>query len=75
MAAVEYQYKITTEIYDSTVTKDLLNLNNSEDRRTRGHDKKLKISYSSLNLRRNFFSNRVAPLWNKLPQSGLTLLH
>ena len=61
-------YKITTEVYDCKVSGGILKQCSKEDRRTRGHDKKLSICYSRLNIRRNFFSNRVAPLWNSLPQ-------
>ena len=61
-------YKITTDVYDRKVTGGLLKQCNNENRRTRGHNKKLSICYSRLNLRRNFFSNRIAPLWNGLPQ-------
>ena len=35
---------------------------------TRGHEKKLKVKRTSLKSRAMFFSNRVVPYWNKLPQ-------
>ena len=36
---------------------------------TRGHELKLYTRRSTLELRRNFFSQRVVPHWNKLPVS------
>ena len=38
-----------------------------DDSRTRGHNYKLSMSYSRLDSRRHFFSSRVVPLWNSLP--------
>ena len=35
--------------------------------RTRNSDKKIFINRSRTNLRKNCFSNRVAPYWNMLP--------
>ena len=31
---------------------------------TRGHDYKLFLAYSRLNIRKHFFSERVVPVWN-----------
>ena len=39
-----------------------------QDRRTRGHNLKLKIERSIHRSRRMFFSNRVAEAWNRLPE-------
>ena len=36
---------------------------------TRGHHQKFFVSYSRLELRKNFFSNRVVTIWNSLPES------
>ena len=36
---------------------------------TRGHNSKLRVQYSRVNYRKFFFSNRVIPIWNALPQS------
>jgi len=33
---------------------------------TRGHDYKLFLAYSRLNVRKHFFSERVVPVWNNL---------
>ena len=39
----------------------------SHNRHTRGHDMKLYPENSRIDVRRNFFSARVVPWWNKLP--------
>ena len=36
--------------------------------RTRGHTMKLKISRSKIEIRRNFFKNKIAKRWNGLNQ-------
>ena len=41
--------------------------NLSEETRTRGHRLKLTKSRSNLDIRKNFFSQRVINWWNKLP--------
>jgi hypothetical protein len=41
------------------------------DNRTRGHSLKLGKSRSRLDVRKNFFSQRVVNKWNKLPQSAV----
>lgn len=41
----------------------------AESNRTRGHRYKLVKKRCSLNLRKNFFSQRVVDIWNKLPES------
>jgi hypothetical protein len=35
--------------------------------KTRGHPLKLFVKNSRLNCRKNFFSQRTVPLWNRLP--------
>ena len=35
---------------------------------TRGHSLRLQRSHSRLEVRAHFFTNRVIPLWNKLPE-------
>ena len=37
------------------------------ERRTRGHNWKLKVNFSRLETRKNFFSQRVVNYWNDLP--------
>ena len=41
----------------------------SPNRHTRGHNYKLAVKRSTLNVRRQFFSNRVVVPWNSLPPS------
>lgn len=41
----------------------------STDFRTRGHNYKLFVSHSRLDIRKYFFSCRVIPMWNALPVS------
>ena len=36
---------------------------------TRGHTTKLFVNFSRLNIRKNFFSQRVVTAWNSLPES------
>ena len=36
---------------------------------TRGHSKKVVIKRSRLDIRKFFFTNRVAPIWNSLPDA------
>ena len=48
------------------------NLERSDTNRLRGHSLKLKKQHSRLNLRANYFSNRVVNTWNSLPESIAT---
>ena len=34
---------------------------------TRGNDMKLHVKYNCTNLRHHFFTNRIVPQWNSLP--------
>ena len=65
-------YKILSDIYDNRVSK-FLSLHSErvhEQRRgLRGHTKKLFKERSRLDVRKNFFSNRVTELWNSLPEA------
>ena len=66
-------YKIMTSIDNLDVKKFF---NPSPCLRTRNSEKKVFISYSRTNLRKNYFTNRCAPVWNKLnyvTKNSLTL--
>ena len=43
----------------------------ADDLRSRGHSYKIKKNYCRLDARKNFFSQRVVDLWNRLPQEVL----
>ncbi|KAK4321891.1 hypothetical protein Pmani_007354 [Petrolisthes manimaculis] len=57
-------------VYDEEVCRDLFE--RQEDDRTRGHSKKLYVRISRLNIRKNFFGNRVVENWNDLPEQVIT---
>ncbi|KAK4322449.1 hypothetical protein Pmani_006789 [Petrolisthes manimaculis] len=59
-------YKIMQGVYDEEVCRDLFE--RQEDDLTRGHSKKLYVRRSRLNIRKNFFGNRVVENWNDLPE-------
>ena len=59
-------YKLTSGIYDKTLPNLLVY---NTDYVTRGHSKKLTIQRCNKNIRSNFFTQRIAPLWNNLPDS------
>ena len=58
-------YKMTSGEYDPEVIPKLQFVRNST---TRGHSKKLFHQRSTHSTRRNFFSNRIIPVWNSLPE-------
>ncbi len=63
-------YKIVTGVYDERVASDLFApVSNSS---TRGHLFKLPKRRSRLNIRKNYFTNRVVDSWNGLPDSVVT---
>ena len=39
---------------------------------TRGHSCKLQRNYARLKIRANFFTQRVVPLWNRLPEEVIS---
>ena len=39
----------------------------SNESRTRGHNYRIKMSHTRLDIRKYWFSNRVIPIWNSLP--------
>ena len=57
-------YKLLHNYYDIPV-EQLLPLSNNT--RTRGHALKIAKPYARLNLRKNFFCNRIVDDWNSLP--------
>ena len=64
-------YKILTGIYDTDVA-NFLPLHRDHvvnPERTRGHKLKLFQTRHRLNLRKNFFTVKVASIWNSLPSS------
>ena len=63
-------YKMTNGVYDEDVLPKLeLRAEHVEaGRRNRGHSKQLFIQRSKKEVRSNFFTRRVAPVWNSLPE-------
>ena len=60
-------YKILNDIIDVDF-KDSFKLNNSI-RQLRGHNLRLiNYKFSGSTVRHNFFSNRIIPIWNRLPE-------
>lgn len=63
-------FKILKGIYDPRTTKELLRV--STNNITRGNSLKLEKTRSKLQVRRNFFTNRVVNVWNSLPEDVIT---
>ena len=61
-------FKIMKGIYK--IDKELLFEINKNP--TRGHELKVQKKYSRLNIRKNFFTNRVIDDWNHLPAQAIT---
>ena len=61
-------YRIMTQI-DKTKPVHYFQFANYD--RTRGHSMKLAKTRSRLDIRKNFYSQRVVDKWNKLPQSAI----
>ena len=55
-------------ILNHTVAMDARFMKMNTESRTRGHTKKLKISRSKIEIRRNFFTNRIMNRWNGVSQ-------
>ncbi len=55
------------KIINGYVALDFSSLFSHGPSHTRGHDFKLAITPSRLNVRMHFFSQRIAPVWNQLP--------
>ncbi len=63
-------YKMTSGEYDQEVIPDHAIASNTT---TRGHNKKLFHWRSTNATRKNFFSNRVVPVWNSLPEEVVSV--
>ena len=63
-------YKMANGIYDdSAIPKLEFRKDNVSNCRTnRGHSKQLYITRSKKEVRKNFFTQRIAPVWNALPE-------
>ena len=58
------------KFYHGIIAVDFLDLFTISDTYTRSANSlKLKTSFSRLNMKKYFFSNRIVPLWNKLPEN------
>ena len=64
-------FKITHDIYDSSVSGGILKLYKDDDtlRTNRGHNLKLYKQKANKRSRQNFFSLRIVDMWNNLPQT------
>jgi len=62
-----FLYKIIHDhgLVDIVVCLDYFSFNNNYVR-TRSHQLKINVQYSRTNIRKNFFINRVIPIWNSL---------
>lgn len=58
-------YKIIARIYDKRTTEGMFILNTSN---TREHNMKVAKQRCKLDVRKYFFTNRVADTWNSLPE-------
>jgi len=61
------------ETYKLTTKKEKIDFNQffklaTNDHYLRGHSKKIEKTRSSLDIQKNFFSQRIVTDWNKLPQ-------
>ena len=59
---------MTYNIINHRVEMDARFMKMNTESRTRGHTMKLKISRSKIEIRRNFFTNRIKKRWNGLSQ-------
>ena len=59
-------FKIINNIFDSRVTQNFFQMDNTN--RTRGHSQKIYKKRCRLDAKKHFFSYRVVDLWNSLPQ-------
>ena len=62
-------FKIISNIYDDKVTTNILTMRlNNSNMGLRGHDYTLEQKRIYKSVCKNYFSNRVVKLWNKLPE-------
>ena len=59
---------MTCNILNHKVKMDIRFMKMNTESRTRGHTKKLKIRRFQIEIRRNFFTNRITKRWNCLSQ-------
>ena len=59
-------FKILMGIYDKEATRGLFEMNTNT---TRGNSQKIQKSRTRLDIRKNYFTNRVVDTWNSLPDS------
>ena len=59
---------MTYNIINHRVEMDARFMKMNTESRTRGHNMKLTISRSKIEIRRNFFTNRIKKRWNGLSQ-------
>ena len=59
---------MTYKILNHRVEMDARFMKMNTESRTRGHNMKLKISRSKIEIRRNFSTNRIKKRWNGLSQ-------
>ena len=55
-------------LYDDEVIPPIELRDDQVERSNRGHSKQIFISRSNTDLRANYFTRRVAPVWNGLPE-------
>ena len=60
-------YKIANNIYDPDITRNIILFD--DNRTLRGHNKTIKWTRTRLQLRKNYFSIRITPIWNSLPEN------
>ena len=64
---------MTYNIINHRVEMDARLMEMNKESRTRGHTMKLKIIRSKIEIRRNFFTNRIKKRWNGLSQEIINL--
>ena len=65
-------FKMLNGMYDEDVIPPIQLRSDQVDRTNRGHSKQIFISRSVTDLRANYFTRRVAPVWNGLTEDILS---